>query len=93
MLRNNTVLELCDPEPFTVATWILMSLTTRFCPSWPDDPRGATSVVAITLPFWSETLLSRANSVARGVLRGVKTLQYTNIIRAGPVGVVGSGLF
>ena len=67
MLRNKTVLELCDPEPFTVATWILMSLTTRFCPTWPDDPRGATSVVAITLPFWSETLLSRANSIANGV--------------------------
>src|ERR1700686_5037013 len=53
MLRNRTVLELCDPEPFTVATWILMSFTTRFCPSWPDDPRGTTSVVAITPPFWS----------------------------------------
>ena len=47
MLRIKTVFELCDPDPFTVATCMLMSLTTRFCPSPPDDSRGITSVVAI----------------------------------------------
>jgi len=35
ILRNSTVLELCEPEPLTVATWILMSLTTRFGPTCP----------------------------------------------------------
>src|SRR5215470_6946396 len=50
MLRSRTVLELCEPDPFTVATWMLMSLTTRFCPGWPDDCRGTTSVVAIPVP-------------------------------------------
>src|SRR5215471_8409478 len=28
-----------------------MSLTTRLCPSWPDDSWGTTSVVAIPIPF------------------------------------------
>src|ERR1051326_1414861 len=32
---------------------MLMSLTTRFCPMPPVDPRGTTSVVAIPTPsFW-----------------------------------------
>src|SRR5215471_7072282 len=29
MLRSRTVLADCDPEPFTVATWILKSFTLR----------------------------------------------------------------
>ena len=28
MVRSRTVLALCEPEPFTVATWMLKSLTT-----------------------------------------------------------------
>src|SRR5581483_1082847 len=49
MLRRRTVLELCDPEPFTVATWILMSFTTRFCSIRPEASWSATSVVAIAI--------------------------------------------
>src|SRR5215467_8377569 len=51
MLRSRTVLELCEPEPLTVATWMLMSLAMRRCPSWPDDSWGTTSVVAIPCTF------------------------------------------
>src|ERR1039457_4911008 len=50
ILRSKTVFELCDPDPFTVATWMLMSVMTRLCPSSPDDSRGTISVVAIPLP-------------------------------------------
>jgi hypothetical protein len=28
MVRRRTVFALCDPDPFTVATWMLMSFTT-----------------------------------------------------------------
>src|SRR5579859_3843237 len=31
MLRSSTVLADCEPEPFTVATWMLKSLVLRFC--------------------------------------------------------------
>src|SRR5262252_4500153 len=48
--RRRTVFELCDPEPFTVATWMLMSLTMRCLPMPPLDSRGTTSVVAIPTP-------------------------------------------
>src|SRR5713226_5382810 len=50
MLRNKTVLELCDPEPLTVATWILMSLITRFCSGGRLSAWRDTSVVAIPRP-------------------------------------------
>src|SRR5579871_2710896 len=53
MLRSRTVFELCEPEPLTVATCMLMSLTIRFCPVPPVDPRGTTSVVAIPTPSFS----------------------------------------
>src|SRR5579864_6179901 len=53
MLRSSTVFELCEPEPFTVATWMLMSLTMRLCPMLPD-PRGTTSVVAIPTPSFDQ---------------------------------------
>src|SRR5262245_10869191 len=51
MLRRRTVLELCEPDPFTVATWMLMLLTTRLGSARPEASRSATSVVAITIPF------------------------------------------
>src|SRR5690349_16150085 len=48
MLRSRTVFELWEPEPFTVATWMLMSLTTGFCARRPPRAsRSATSVVAM----------------------------------------------
>src|SRR5262244_1106633 len=63
MLRRRTVLELCDPDPFTVATWILMSLTTRCCSCCPEASCSDTSVVAIPiLPLWI-----RANLESLGV--------------------------
>src|SRR5664280_1611646 len=51
MVRSRTVLALCDPEPFTVATWMLKSLTTgpRTAP-W-SAPCTANSVVAINTPY------------------------------------------
>src|SRR5882757_8291709 len=51
ILRNRTVLELCDPDPLTVATWILMSLTTRFFSGGRLSAWRDTSVVAIPRPF------------------------------------------
>src|SRR5262249_33268434 len=54
MLRRRTVLELCEPEPLTVATWILMLLTIRWSVR-PASWRNATSVVAIRDPsLWFE---------------------------------------
>src|ERR1700675_335325 len=50
MLRNKTVFELCDPEPLTVATWILMSLMMRFCSGGRLSAWRDTSVVAIPRP-------------------------------------------
>src|ERR1035437_11095673 len=51
MARSKTVLALCDPEPFTVATWMLKSLTTgpRTAPCLA--PCKANSVVAISTPY------------------------------------------
>src|SRR5690348_1129196 len=46
MVRNSTVLELWEPEPFTVATWMLMSLTTGLLEGRPAC-WIATSVVAM----------------------------------------------
>ena len=55
MLRSKTVFDLCDPDPFTVATWILMSLVTGLCLRL-DDYWGTTSVVAIPIPsLWSKS--------------------------------------
>src|SRR5208282_4514667 len=34
---------------------MLMSLTTRLCPTWPDNSWGTTSVVAIPIPFLSKS--------------------------------------
>src|SRR5579864_4833385 len=47
MLRRSTVLELCEPLPLTVATWMLMSLTTGTLPARPAVSCSPTSVVAI----------------------------------------------
>src|ERR1019366_1159327 len=51
MVRSRTVLALCDPEPFTVATWMLKSLTTgpRTAPGLA--PCTANSDVAINTPY------------------------------------------
>src|SRR5438874_4234015 len=50
MLRSSTLLEDCEPDPLTVATWILKSLITGCCgvalPAWSFG-WGVTSVVAI----------------------------------------------
>src|ERR1700680_2341431 len=53
MLRNRTVFELCEPDPLTVATWMLISLTMRLRPAGPEGSRGAISVVAIPTPSFS----------------------------------------
>jgi hypothetical protein len=47
MLRSSTLFELCEPLPFTVATWMLMSLTTGTRSARLADSRNPTSVVAI----------------------------------------------
>ena len=61
MERIKTVLELCEPEPLTVATWILMLFTTGFCSGWRLSAWRDTSVVAIpVLPCpWSGFLRPR----------------------------------
>src|ERR1039457_5500015 len=51
MARSRTVLALCDPEPFTVATWILKSLTTGLRTAPGSAPCTANSVVAINTPY------------------------------------------
>src|SRR5690348_16712561 len=45
MVRSSTVLELCEPAPFTVATWMLISLTMGLLAGRPAC-WIATSVVA-----------------------------------------------
>src|SRR5262249_35817027 len=54
-LRKSTVLELCEPLPLTVATWMLMLLTTCFGSTRSEAGWSATSVVAIPDPSfdWS----------------------------------------
>jgi hypothetical protein len=47
MLRSRTVLELWEPLPFTVATWMLMLLTTGAIEARPAGSWSPTSVVAI----------------------------------------------
>src|SRR5438046_7209001 len=64
MLRSNTLLELCEPLPFAVATWMLMSLTTGTCPARPADSRNPTSVVAI---YW-KILPAMTNDILRELL-------------------------
>src|ERR1019366_369811 len=51
MVRSRTVLALCDPEPFTVATWMLKSLTTGSRTAPGPAPCTANSVVAINTPY------------------------------------------
>src|SRR5712675_785553 len=50
MLRSRTLLDDCEPDPLTVATWMLKSLITGWCgaelPAWSLG-WGVTSVVAI----------------------------------------------
>src|SRR5689334_15603405 len=49
IVRNKTVLADCEPDPLTVATWRLKSLTTRFL-SWRlADSRAPISVVAMNI--------------------------------------------
>src|SRR6266498_5245912 len=49
MLRSSTVFELCEPLPLTVATCMLMLLTTGTVAARPADGCSPTSVVAIKL--------------------------------------------
>src|SRR5450631_540540 len=56
MVRSRTVLALCDPEPFTVATWMLKSLTTGSRTASCSLPCTANSVVAINTPYYRRML-------------------------------------
>src|SRR6185437_8534550 len=47
MLRSSTLFADCEPEPLTVATWMLKSLTTCFCVVRSPADCTATSDVAI----------------------------------------------
>src|SRR6185312_11540692 len=50
MLRNSTVFADCDPEPFTVATWMLKSFTLRrLAPASATCSCRPTSSVAISV--------------------------------------------
>src|SRR6266699_285456 len=53
ILRSSTVLADCDPEPFTVATWMLKSLilrrSTGTCAVRSCTPK---STVAMDCPVW-----------------------------------------
>src|SRR5208337_5077064 len=58
---------------------MLMSLTTRLCPNWPDDSWGTTSVVAIPVPFLFEPYkVDQANPIRPGFLRSENPLVYRN---------------
>ena len=51
MVRSRTVFALCEPDPFTVATWMLKSLTTGSRTAPCSAPCTANSVVAINTPY------------------------------------------
>src|SRR5664279_1638985 len=72
MVRSRTVLALCDPEPFTVATWMLKSLTTgpRTAP-W-SAPCTANSVVAINTPYQRWMTAVGKHSIIRQCASGAK---------------------
>src|SRR6185312_4328520 len=53
MVRSSTVLALCDPEPLTVATCMLKSLTIGSRTAPDSAPCTAISVVAINTPLWT----------------------------------------
>src|SRR5271166_4639192 len=59
MVRSNTVLALCDPEPFTVATCMLKSLTTGSRTASRPAPCTAISVVAIHTPYYDDPAVGR----------------------------------
>src|SRR4051812_25015669 len=48
MVRRRTVFAVCEPEPLTVATWRLKSLTMRRCSSRLASSCAPMSVVAIS---------------------------------------------
>ena len=52
MVRSRTVFALWEPEPFTVATWMLKSLTTGSRTASWSAPCIANSVVAISTPYY-----------------------------------------
>src|SRR5664279_2072592 len=72
MVRSRTVLALCDPEPFTVATWMLKSLTTgpRTAP-W-SAPCTAKSVVAINTPYQRMDVAVGKHFIIRQCASGAK---------------------
>src|SRR5690242_4466191 len=77
MVRSRTVLAVCDPEPFTVATCTLKSLTMRLCSGRCSVSRGAISMVAIRHVASLEC--RRCFAQARW---GDSTLDYTSSLRS-----------
>src|SRR5664280_853055 len=70
MVRSRTVLALCDPEPFTVATWMLKSLTTGLRTAPWSAPCTANSVVAINTPYQRMDVAVGKHSIIRQRARG-----------------------
>src|SRR5664279_1200979 len=70
MVRSRTVLALCDPEPFTVATWMLKSLTTGPRTAPRSAPCTANSVVAINTPYQRMDVAVGKHSIIRQCARG-----------------------
>src|ERR1039457_7442706 len=72
MVRSRTVLALCDPEPFTVATWMLKSLTTGPRTAPRSAPCTANSVVAINTPYQRMDVAVGKHFIIRQCARGAK---------------------
>src|SRR5438270_14084959 len=75
MLRSSTLLADCDPDPLTVATWMLKSLTTFFCPVRSPALCTATSDVAIFKSNPQARTLLQLPAARRNMSFG--TLDYT----------------
>src|ERR1017187_10149439 len=72
MVRSRTVLALCDPEPFTVATWMLKSLTTGPRTAPRSAPCTANSVVAINTPYQRMDVAVGKHFIIRQCASGAK---------------------
>src|SRR5438270_5542241 len=75
MLRSSTLFADCEPDPLTVATWILKSLTTLFWPVRSPALCTATSDVAIFKSNPQARTLLQLPAARRNMSFG--TLDYT----------------
>src|SRR5579871_1854332 len=69
MLRNSTVLADCEPDPFTVATWMLKSLITGCLPvasvPWCSMLAVAIQIFCLFFCPWKSEILVEKSGAAR----------------------------